>query len=207
MADIHNELVEREVICSLSLNYNIEDSYLKPKKETVYVAKNTKVLQPHIKKLSSNYKSVKLDTSNRQEKLTSNIKPIILNVENETIKTVTKAKSVKVVTNYQSNKVQKLNGKKINKNLLSSKVKTNFRFSNIHKSCLSDNKLNDSEVKKLDDSKNIVEEKILQAEVIGDATPAFAEVVRNVVKNIPSVIVVDKAFESSLPIARPVSVY
>ena len=207
MADIHNELVEREVICSLSLNYNIEDSYLKPKKETVYVAKNTKVLQPHIKKLSSNYKSVKLDTSNRQDKLTSNIKPIILNVENETIKTVTKAKSVKVVSNYQSNKIQKLNGKKINKNLLSSKVKTNFRFSNIHKSCLSDNKLNDSEVKKLDDSKNIVEEKILQAEVIGDATPAFAEVVRNVVKSIPSVIVVDKAFESSLPIARPVSVY
>ena len=80
-------------------------------------------------------------------------------------------------------------------------------FSKNSKSCTSNNKFSYSEVKKLDDSKNIVEEKILQAEVNGDTTPAFAEVVRNVVKNIPSVIVVDKAFESSLPIARPVSVY
>ena len=207
MAGIHNELVEREIICSLSLNYNVDDIYLEPTKGDVYTHKNTLILQPFIKKLNTNYKSVKMDTSDRSKKLTSNIKPIYLNVNNKTVMPLTKAKSVKLETNCQYSKIQKLNGKKINKKLLSSKSKTNFTSSKNSKSCTSNNKFNYSEVKKLDDSKNIVEEKILQAEIIGDATPAFAEVVRNVVKNIPSVIFVDKAFESSLPIARPVSVY
>ena len=141
-----------------------------------------------------NTNNIKLSVNNKNNKLSVNNKNNKLSVNNENSK----------LSINQSNRVDsKVSNQKLNK------LTVNFNPCKLTINPKGDSSgfLNDSDVKKLDESKNIVEEKILQAEVIGDATPALAEVVRNVVKSIPSVVVVDNAFEDSLPVAHPIPAF